>query len=132
VIDDAARWIAISFGLWLIAVGALMIVRPGTALRALQRFGTTAVIHYGELTVRTIVGAALVLAAPASHHPPVLEACGWFLVVTSLLIGVLPRTWHAQYSGWWAERIPSLAVRLLAPTAALGGGALVWELALPR
>jgi hypothetical protein len=130
--DQAGRWIAISFGLWLIAVSALMMFHPSTALRVLQRFGTTAFIHYGELTVRTIVGAAVVVAAPPSRHPPVLEACGWFLVATSFLIGVLPRTWHAQYSGWWAERIPPLAVRLLAPTAALGGGALVWELALPR
>jgi hypothetical protein len=129
---EAARWIAISFGLWLIAVSALMIIRPSTALQALQRFGTTAIIHYGELTVRTIMGAALVVAAPASRHPPVSEACGWFLVVTSLLIAVLPRTWHALYSGWWAKRIPPVAVRLLAPMAALGGGALMWELTLPR
>jgi hypothetical protein len=52
VIIEAARLIGISFGLGLIAVSALMLSRPNTALAALQRFGTTAVIHSGELTVR--------------------------------------------------------------------------------
>jgi hypothetical protein len=41
--NEAARWIATTFGLALVAVSAVMISRPSTALAALQRFGTTAI-----------------------------------------------------------------------------------------
>lgn len=122
----AAQWLASLAGVWLIGVGLFMAVAPRQSLGALARMGSSNAVHFGEMAVRALVGVVLVGAAPMSRFPDALAVIGWFLVASALVLTVLPRRWHSAYSRWWAARIPTAAVRLLAPLSVLGGGVLIW------
>ena len=122
----SAQWLAVATGIWLIGLGAFMLVRPKTALAALGRMGGSAAIHIGEMAVRILVGLALVLAAAGSRYPVAITVIGGFLIASAVVLLILPRRWHAAYSTWWASRIPEGAVRLIGPLSWLMGGALIW------
>jgi len=122
----ASQWLVIVGGLWLIGLGAFMLVQPRQALRVLGQMGGSPMAHFGELAVRILVGIAMVLAAAASRFPVAIAVIGSFLIVSALLLMLLPRRWHATYSTWWARRIPVTAVRLIAPMSSAMGAALIW------
>jgi hypothetical protein len=113
-------------GLWLIGLGVWMALRPRQALGVLARMGGTPAVHFGEMGVRILIGAAIMGAAPVSRAPLILSVFGGFLIVSALVLMVLPRRWHERYSAWWAARIPVAAVRLIAPLSAVGGAVLIW------
>lgn len=115
-------------GLWLMAIGVVMVAWPLRALAMLKAAGSSPAIHFGEMAVRAGAGGLLMLAAPTSRLPAVIFALGAFLVVTAVVLSILPRRWHGRYSLWWARRIPPTAVRLLGPLAVLAGAGLVWVL----
>lgn len=126
-----AQIIGLLAGGWLIGLGIWMAAVPRRALAALAAMGGTPAVHFGEMIIRLLIGAALVVAGPISRCPLVISAAGGFLVVSALVLMVLPRRWHAAYSTWWAARIPPMAVRLIAPFSVIGGGALIWCLGWP-
>ncbi len=121
-----AQWLVVLAGVWLIALGVFMALTPRRALAVLAAMGGSAAIHFGEMAVRAFAGAALLAAAAPSRFPLVLMVFGAFLIGSALVIAVLPRRWHSTYSRWWAKRIPSWLVLLIAPLSVAGGGALIW------
>ena len=127
--EEIARWVAVLIGAWLIAISLVMLFKPQAALAALGKMGSTNVIHFTELGLRLAGGIVVAVAAAESRFPAILTAIGWFVVVSSIVLMMLPRPWHAAYSSWWAKRIPPLAVRLLAPFSMLAGGALIYSVA---
>ncbi|WP_420471753.1 hypothetical protein [Brevundimonas sp. FT23042] len=126
-----AQALAILAGVWLIGLGMWMAVRPRSALAALATMGGSPRIHFGEMIIRIIVGAALIGAAAPSRAPLILTVFGGFLIVSALVLMVLPRRWHHAYSTWWAARIPVLAVRFIGPFSVIGGLFLLWSLNVP-
>jgi hypothetical protein len=126
-----AQIVGLLSGAWLIGLGVWMAAVPRRALAVLAAMGSTANIHFGEMIIRVLIGAALVGAGPASRCPLVMTVAGGFLIISALALMALPRRWHAAYSIWWAARIPPIAVRFVAPFSILGGGALIWCLGWP-
>lgn len=120
-----AQGVVVLAGAWLILLGLFMAVAPRRALSALRAMGGTPQVHFGEMALRTAIGLALVVAAPVSRFPTAVAVIGAFLIVSALVLMLLPRRWHAAYSRWWADRIPVLAVRLIAPASILAGAALI-------
>ena len=129
MLEEVGRWLTIAFGLWLIALSLFMLFRPRKALDVLARMGSTARIHYSELGVRFVAGASVIAAAPVSRAPDILGPIGWFVAVSSLILMLLPRVWHAGYSSWWANRIPPFAVCALAPLSICAGVLLAYSVA---
>ncbi|WP_420478180.1 hypothetical protein [Brevundimonas sp. FT23028] len=115
-------------GLWLVGLGVWMALRPRQALGVLAAMGGTPAVHFGEMAVRVLIGAALIGAAPPSHAPALLTVFGGFLIVSALALMLLPRRLHSAYSTWWAARIPAAAVRVIAPLSVAAGAALIWSL----
>lgn len=126
MIATASQWISIAAGVWPIGLGLFMLIRPRRALAALAQMGGSPTIHFSEMGVRILVGAAMMLAASAARLPLLTSIIGCFLIVSAVVLLLLPRRWHAAYSTWWSRRIPVPAVRLLAPVSCLMGGALIW------
>ena len=126
MIATVSQGLVVVAGVWLIGLGVFMLVRPRQALVALSRMGGSPSVHIGEMAVRILVGAAMVLAAAGSRYPLAVMVIGGFLIVSAVILLVLPRRWHAAYSTWWASRIPVPAVRLIAPLSWVMGGALIW------
>lgn len=126
MISIVAQWMAVVLGLWLIGLGGLMALAPRRALAALAAMGGTTRVHFGEMAVRILAGAALVVASGGSRFPQALWLIGAFLIVSAVVLMLLPRRWHSAYSRWWAARIPVWGVRVVAPTSVLIGAALIW------
>lgn len=121
-----AQIISLLTGVWLIGLGVWMAVVPRHALAALAAMGGTPAIHFGEMTIRLLIGVSFVGASPISRYPFVIWWAGGFLIISALVLMALPRRWHAAYSTWWAAHIPPEAVRLIAPFSVAGGVLLIW------
>ena len=131
VIVWVAQGSSVLVGLWLIGLGVSMLVRPRLALAALARMGGSPGIHIGEMILRILAGAALMIASASTHHPNVVSIAGLFLALSGCVILAFPRRWHAAYSVWWSRRIPVEVVRGIAPVSMAMGSLLIWIFARP-
>jgi hypothetical protein len=116
-------------GLWLIGAAAFMALRPKRALHVLSLTASTRTINNVEQGLRLLAGVALLLRAPASKLPQPFEVAGWFIVLSSLVLLVIPLRWHSAYACWWADRFAPAAVRAVAPLSALAGLGLIYAAA---
>jgi hypothetical protein len=120
---------SVAAGLWLIATGAFMVFWPKHALHVLSLTASTRMINNVEQGLRLLAGVALLQRAPASKLPQAFEIAGWFIVLSSLILLVLPLRWHSAYACWWADRLAPVAVRAVAPLSALAGLGLIYAAA---
>jgi hypothetical protein len=111
----------VAAGLWLIGVDGFMALRPQSALRMLSLTASSRMVNNVEQGLRFLAGLNLVLRSPASKLPQALEGAGWFVILSSLLLLVLPLRWHSAYPLWWERRLSPLAVRAIATASALSG-----------
>ncbi len=106
---------------WLALVGWLMWNRPNDCLHWLGLMASTWRINVTELGLRGLAGAALVVRSPSSKLPEQFEIVGWFVLVSSVVLILIPRRWHAAYAVYWSRKLSAKFVRLAAPlTAAFG------------
>lgn len=113
-------------GVGLICVAAFMGLSPDRALRVLRLTASTRTVNNSEQGLRLLVGLALVLRSPASKLPELFQIAGWFIILSSLVLLVLPLRWHSAYAIWWADRFKPVTVRLIAPMSALAGIGLIY------
>lgn len=113
-------------GAWLVGVGGLMIVRPERALHMLGQTARSWQVNAAEQVPRLLVGLAMVVRADVSRAPQLFEVAGWFLLLSSVVLLLMPLKWHAGYAKWWAARFPTWAVRLIGPVSMMVGAALIW------
>ncbi|MCY7270925.1 MAG: hypothetical protein LH485_02560 [Sphingomonas bacterium] len=84
--------------LYLVLVGAAMLLAPDRALPLLSGFAQTARANLIESALRSIAGVAFVIAAPTLGHPRFIRWFGAFLAATALLFVVAPRL-HKRFAG---------------------------------
>lgn len=118
--------LVVLFGLWLIAVGVLALLAPQKALLGLSKFASTNFINYLELTLRLAVGLAFIGASELSGFPQAFRFVGAFLVLTALVLMLIPRAWHAEYTMYWHEKLRPLHIRLLSPFSMVLGVAVIY------
>jgi len=114
------------FGLFLIAVGFLMLLAPSKAREFLKKAGSTPSIHYGELILRMIPAAGLVVYADQSEFPEFFTLLGWFMLGSSVLLIALPRKYHHTYAQKCAYYLNPLLIRMIAPLAFAFGGSVLY------
>lgn len=126
MMTTAAQWLVMLSGIWLIAVSMLMVASPQTALRHLSKMASRNFINYLEITLRMIWGLALVEYAKFSRFPEVLRSFGLLLVITSAVLFLIPRKWHARYAVWWSNKLPPPFVRIASSFSFALGVFLIW------
>jgi hypothetical protein len=114
------------FGLWMIGVSILILVRPKMMLQALRKMASTNFINYTELGLRLLVGLAVVGLAPYTAYTKLLHICGGFLAVTAIILMLIPRRWHHAYSVWWADKLKPWQVQIATPLSFAIGAAALW------
>ena len=122
-----AKWIVIIFGLFLIFVGFLMLLAPRKARQTLRKAGSTNFINYAEITIRMIPAAGLVLYSEFSKFPEFFKILGWFMIITSLVLYIVPRRMHHNYSIRCAEILNPFYFQLISPFSFLFGGFLIYS-----
>lgn len=118
-------------GLWLLGVALLMALCPRYALHLFDKMSASLArsnrrLQFTEQGLRILVGAALIVRAPASKLPPAFEVAGWLLVASSVLILTAPIRWHGAYGTWWAEHLSPVVIRALFPVPATLGAGLIY------
>ncbi len=98
---------------------------PSTLRRMLGGFAATARLHYIEMGMRILVGAAFVHFASQMAYEVVFRGFGYLLLVTTLVLLFVPWKLHRRFALW---AVP-LATRSLLPYAlgsVLIGGFIVY------
>lgn len=124
MIEGLARIILVSAALYLAALGACALLAPARARAFLSGFVGSARLHFLELGLRLLVGAALLVHAPRSEGEATLTVTAWLLVGTTLVIALVPWRLHQAF----ARRSVPQALRVLpllgVASLALGAGLL--------
>ncbi|CAN5175632.1 hypothetical protein BH20ACI1_BH20ACI1_25400 [soil metagenome] len=126
MIIAVAKWIVISFGMFLIFVGLMMLFAPKKAREILRRAGSTNFINYAEITIRMIPAAGLILYSEFSKYPQFFKILGWFMLITSLVLYFVPRRIHNIFSLKCADIIKPLYFQLISPFAFLFGAIVIY------
>ncbi len=109
MLSTVALGVVALLGLFLVGFAVAALLAPPVASRFLLRFAGTARLHYLELVVRLVAGAALVTAAGRMPFPMPILVFGWVVVLTTLVLSVIPWRWHQRF----AKRSVPMALRYL-------------------
>ena len=122
MLEVAATVVVWAACVYLVALGALLLVSPAHGRRFLAGFAQTVLAHYLELGVRMLIGAAFIVHAPRMAAATPFVVLGWVLIGTSLALALMPWRWHARI----AQRSVAMATRFTLPlglaSIAMGAG----------
>jgi len=90
--------IVVIFGALCIAASVVLILRPTATHAALNWFASTVRAHVIEQAARLLLGASLVLTAPAMWQPVLFLVIGWLIIVTSVALLCLPWRLHHRFA----------------------------------
>lgn len=85
-------------GLYLLVLGVASLVIPARASRFLRGFVSSRSVHFTELFLRFVVGAALILYAPRMSFSGAFNLFGWVLLVTAACLVLIPWRWHRRFA----------------------------------
>ncbi|MBP6312802.1 MAG: hypothetical protein KA408_11070 [Flavobacteriales bacterium] len=98
MIPALAKWIVLLFGVFILAVGFLMLIDPEKARSILKKAGSTTIINCAEITIRLIPATAMIVVADACKYPEAFNLFGWIMVITSMVLYAVPRKMHHAFS----------------------------------
>ena len=83
-------------------------------------FASSAFTHYLEISLRIIIGAALVVYAPRMMFAMAFLVFGWMLIGTSAVLALIPWSWHNRFAKLTLPRILKYPALLAIFSAAMG------------
>ena len=98
MIDFFASTVVVLAAVYLIGLAAVSFFLPAKAADFLNGFAASALAHYTEISIRLIVGIALIVASPSMVYASAFTIFGWLLVVTSLVLLLFPWRWHHRFA----------------------------------
>jgi hypothetical protein len=107
--------------LYLLALGAAALVMPARSSRFLLGFARSHPVHFVELFLRFVVGAALVCYAPRMFLSGAFNLSGWVLLVTTTCLLVLPWRWHQRFAQYTVPRVTRYITLVGLASLAIGG-----------
>ncbi|QJP35986.1 hypothetical protein F0365_11615 [Nonlabens sp. Ci31] len=78
---------------------------PKKTRATLRKAGSYNLINYTEITLRLIPAIAMILYADYSKLPIAFDVFGWFMLFTFLVLYVIPRKIHHNFSLKSADRL---------------------------
>jgi len=125
VIEVFALVAVVFTALYLLALGATSLAVPARASRFLLGFASSQSIHFIELFLRLIVGAALVVYAPRMFVSGAFNLFGWLLLVTTTCLLLVPWRWHHRFAQFAVPRVTRYIGLVGVASLMLGGFILV-------
>ena len=125
LIEASALTVVVLAGLYLLAFGTVSLILPTRANRFLLGFAGSQSVHYAELLVRLVVGAAFVLYAPRLFLSGAFNLFGWVLLVTTAGILLVPWQWHHRFAQQAVPRATRYIPLIGLASLAIGGFILV-------
>lgn len=107
--------------LYLLALGAASLVVPARSSRFLLGFARSQSIHFLELSLRFVVGAALVFYAPRMFLSDAFNLLGWVLLVTTTCLLLVPWQWHQSFAQYAVPLVTRHITLVGLASLAIGG-----------
>ncbi|WP_396224394.1 hypothetical protein [Gemmatimonas sp.] len=127
----AGLTIVLAAAAYLVVLGTSALFRPALAERFLGGHATTRTLHFLELALRVVAGAALVVSAPRLTLGNAAAVFGWVLVGTSLMLAIIPWRLHQRFAAWSVPQ--ALRYRPIIGVASIAGGlGLIAAVVLPQ
>lgn len=126
MIDILAKWTVITFGIFIILVGFLMLFRPQKVIQILRKMASTNLINYTEITLRLLPSSAMIIIADFAKYPIILKFYGWIMLVTTLVLFFIPRTMHHNFSLKIADSFKPFYFQLISPFSFIIGTFLIY------
>lgn len=120
LVETAAFVLVLAFGIYLLTLAVLLIVAPERAKGFLLGFASSAFTHYLEISLRIIIGAALVVYAHRMMFATAFLVFGWMLIGTSAVLALIPWSWHNRFAKLSLPRILKYPALLAIFSAAMG------------
>ena len=120
-----ARWIVTGFGLFVVCVGAWILVQPYGLKEFADLFLTPGGLWFA-VALRLTMGALLWVCASASRTPLVVRVLGAMFFLSGLALPIVGLDRMLQLAEWGAIRDPS-ALRGVGLVAAALGAFIVWS-----
>ena len=98
LLEVLALAVVVLAGAYLLALGVASLFSPMRASQFLLGFASSRSVHFVEMFLRVVVGAALVLHAPRMSLSGAFSLFGWVLVVTTACLLLLPWQWHHRFA----------------------------------
>lgn len=131
LISASALAIVVTAAMYLLALGGTALVRPASARQFLGSHATTRTLHFTELGLRSLAGAALIITAPRAQFPPAFLLFGWVLVASSVALAVVPWRLHQRFAAWSVPQAMNF-LPLIGIASIAGGLGLIASVVLPR
>lgn len=112
-----ASWVVTVFGMFLIVLGCVALARPRTFRSFLSGFAQSARVHGLEMSVRLLVGAALIASAGSGTYGAAFRILGWILLGSTAVLMLIPWRWHQTF----ANRVVPTALQF---TPIIGGSSI--------
>lgn len=84
--------------IYLLWLGVVSFLRPAYAANFLNGFASSARAHYLEISLRLVVGTAMVLASSRLQFSSAFHLFGWVLVLSSVVLLLIPWQWHHRFA----------------------------------
>lgn len=130
-LDTAAFVAVLVAATYLIALGLGAFLRPNPTKQFLEGFASSARVHFLELGLRLIAGAALLTSAPRMQFSALFTVLGWVLIGTTLVLAILPWRLHHRFATWSVPQATRY-MPLFGAASTAAGLALLVALVLPR
>ncbi len=111
IINYLAMTVILLAAAFFIALGYTALCRPKVAARFLLGFAESARAHYVELSLRLVIGLALLQHSTTMLYPTIFELFAWVLIVSTACLGLIPWQWHRSF----ARKVVPYANRYLFP-----------------
>ena len=103
----------------------IALLKPEKASNFLLGFASSPSLHYIELLIRALVGAAFVVQAKQMLITSVFSAFGWVLIGSTAALVLIPWHWHQKFSTWAVPKaLPYL--KLIALVSLLIAGFIIF------
>jgi hypothetical protein len=131
MVATVAFVVALLVAIFLVMLGLACFVRPVHAQRFLGSLARSARLHFIEVILRLVAGAALVVSGPRMLLGGAIAAFGWIVLATSLGMALVPWRLHQRFA---AAVVPHVfkRLRVVGLVAAAGGLGLLVALVVPR
>jgi hypothetical protein len=111
--------------LYMLVLGFAALFVPARARRFLLGFAASPSLHFVELFLRLLAGAALVRYAPNMHFSTAFSLFGWVLLVTTACLFLVPWQRHRRFAEQAVSRAARYIVLIGLASLAFGGLVLV-------
>ncbi|RUO31360.1 hypothetical protein [Aliidiomarina sanyensis] len=100
----------ILFGLFLITVGGLILLKPSSIFGLLRAHARSFWMHAVAASVRILLGLLLLQVAGQSQFPLALQIIGWISLIAGVTVALMGRARFIALMGWANDILPRHAM----------------------